>query len=38
MSTCLISTWTSYFCRSDCCVPWNLLPARRKEEVAFGKS
>lgn len=29
MSTCLISTWTSYCWRSDCWVPMNLLPARR---------
>lgn len=36
MSTCLISTWTSYTCLSDCCVPWNLLPGRKYEDGEIG--
>jgi len=36
MSTYLISTCTLYCCRSDCCVPANLLPGRRKEELYRG--
>lgn len=33
MFTSLISTCTSYTWRSDCWVPLNLLPGRRKEDV-----
>lgn len=36
MSTSLISTWTSYTWRSDCWVPLNLLPGRRKEDEKLG--
>jgi hypothetical protein len=36
MSTSLISTWTSYTWRSDCCVPLNLLPGRKKEDEKLG--
>lgn len=32
MSTCLISTSTLYTWRSECWVPSNLLPARRKDD------
>ena len=36
MSTYLSSTWTSYSCFSDFCVPRKREPARRKDEEMFG--
>lgn len=38
MSTCLISTSTSYCWRSDVWFPLNLLPGRRSDEDELGKN
>lgn len=38
MSTCLISTSTSYCCRSDVWLPLKRLPGRRRDEDELGRN